>query len=85
LGHKLYMDNFFSSTDLSDNLSTKAINCCGTVRPHQRGMPSDFGKKIKGKWGDQKSRVTGVTWQSSMERQIKCKYSDKYSFSSSRR
>jgi hypothetical protein len=28
--HKLYMDNFFSST--LDNLHTKTINCCRTVR-----------------------------------------------------
>jgi hypothetical protein len=48
LGHKLYMDNVFSS-DLSDDLHTKAINCCGTgtVRPNQKGMPSDFGRKLK--------------------------------------
>jgi hypothetical protein len=32
LGHELYMDNF---------LHMKAINCCGTVTPNQKGMPSD--------------------------------------------
>jgi hypothetical protein len=31
-GHKLYMDNFFSSPDLFDNLHSRKINCCGTVR-----------------------------------------------------
>jgi hypothetical protein len=31
-GHILCMDNFFSSPDLFDDLHTKAINCCGTVR-----------------------------------------------------
>ena len=30
-GHKLYMDNYFSSSDLFDDLATKQISCCGTV------------------------------------------------------
>jgi hypothetical protein len=34
LGHKFYMDNFFSSPDLLDNLHVNAINCCDTVRPN---------------------------------------------------
>jgi hypothetical protein len=42
LGHKLNMDNFFSSPELFDGLYTKAINCCGTVRQNRRGMPADF-------------------------------------------
>jgi hypothetical protein len=45
VGHKLYMDNFFTSPDLFDDLLSKTINCCGTVRPNQKGMPQDF---IKG-------------------------------------
>jgi hypothetical protein len=45
-GHKLYMDNFFSSSDLFDDLHTKAINCCDIVRPNQKGMPRDFGTKL---------------------------------------
>jgi hypothetical protein len=32
MGHKLYMDNFFSSPDLFDNLHSKNINRCGAVR-----------------------------------------------------
>jgi hypothetical protein len=59
LGHKLYMYNFFSSCDLFDDLHTKAINCCGTVRPNQKAMPSDFGRKLRLKWGDIKTRVKG--------------------------
>jgi hypothetical protein len=38
-GHKLYMDNFFSSPDL---LGPKKIYCCGTVSLHRRGMPKDL-------------------------------------------
>jgi hypothetical protein len=32
VGHRLYVDNFFSSPDLSDDLYMKTINCCGTLR-----------------------------------------------------
>jgi hypothetical protein len=35
--HKLYNDNFFSSQALFDDLRTKTINCCGTVRPNRKG------------------------------------------------
>jgi hypothetical protein len=44
-GHKLYMDNYFSSPDLYDDLTKQKINCCGTVRPHHKGMPDDFRSK----------------------------------------
>jgi hypothetical protein len=59
-GHKLYMDNFFSSPDLFDYLHTKAINFCGTVRPNRKEMPRDFGTKLRLKRGDLKTRVRGV-------------------------
>jgi hypothetical protein len=32
VGHKVYVDNFFSSSVLFDSLHTKTINCCGTVK-----------------------------------------------------
>ena len=35
-GHKLYMDNFFSSPELFDDLAKKQIYCCGTIRPKRR-------------------------------------------------
>jgi len=38
-GHKLYIDNFFSSPELFDDLANKKIYCCGTVRPNKTGMP----------------------------------------------
>jgi hypothetical protein len=31
LGHKLYIDNSFSSPDKCHDLYTRGINCCGTV------------------------------------------------------
>jgi hypothetical protein len=40
--HKLYMDNFFSSPDLFDELITKKISCCGTVRLNRKGLPQDL-------------------------------------------
>jgi hypothetical protein len=59
VGHKLYMNNFLSSLDLFDNLHTKAINCCGTVRLNRKGMPQDFRNTLRLEWGDIKTRVTG--------------------------
>ena len=41
-GHKLYMDNFFSSPELFDDLANKQIYCRGTVRQNRRGMPQDL-------------------------------------------
>jgi hypothetical protein len=59
LGHKLYLNNVFSSPDLYDNLHAKVTNCCGSVRPNRKGMPSDFGRKFGLKWGHIKTRVKG--------------------------
>jgi len=48
LGNKLFMDNFFSSPRLFDDLLRCKIHSCGTVRPNRKDMPSDFGpKKLK--------------------------------------
>jgi hypothetical protein len=65
-GHKLYMDNFFSSPDLFDELTKKKINCCGTVRPRIKGMPQDLTPKNM-KRGDLKVRtrddLTTILWR----------------------
>jgi hypothetical protein len=45
VNHKLYMDNFFSSLDIYDDLHTRTINSCGTVTQNHKGMPGDFGKR----------------------------------------
>jgi hypothetical protein len=67
-GHKLYMDNFFSSPDLFDDLTKKKINCCGTVRPKRKEMPHDLippNKRLK--CGDVHSRtrddLTAILWK----------------------
>jgi hypothetical protein len=41
LGHKLFMDNFFSSPRLFDDLLRRKIHSCGTVQPNRKDMPSD--------------------------------------------
>jgi len=59
-GHKLYMDNFFSSPDLYDDLTQKKIFCCGMVRLHRNGMPKDFKPKtLRLKCGDIRVRTRG--------------------------
>lgn len=40
-GHKLHMDNYFSSPDLYNNLTEWKINCCGTVRPNHKLQKQD--------------------------------------------
>jgi hypothetical protein len=47
IGHKLYMEKFFSSPDLFNDLHGRKINCCGTVRLDRKGMPQEFGKTMK--------------------------------------
>jgi hypothetical protein len=49
-GHLLYMDNFFSSPDLSDDLTKQKINCCGTVQTKRKGMPHDMTKQTTETW-----------------------------------
>jgi hypothetical protein len=60
LGHKLFMENFFSYPRLFDNLERRKINSCGTVWPDRKDMPPDFGpKKLKLKRGDVRVRTRG--------------------------
>jgi len=60
LGHKLFMDNSFSSPRLFDNLLRCKIHSCGTVRPNRKDMPSNFGpKKLKLTKGDVRVRTRG--------------------------
>jgi len=67
-GHKLYMDIFFSSPELFDDLVKKQIYCCGTVRPNRKGMLQDLRPKTtKLKRGDIRVRtragLTAILWQ----------------------
>lgn len=58
VGHKLFMDNYFSSPQLYDDLLERKINSCGTVRHNRRELPADIGPKaVKLKRGDIVCRV----------------------------
>jgi hypothetical protein len=72
LGHKLYRDSFFSS-DLLNDLHTEAIHSCSTVRPKWKVMQSVFGRKLRLKCGNIKTRVKGDC-SCSMEGQVKQTY-----------
>jgi len=65
-GHTLYMYNYFSSPDLFDDLATKQINCCGTVRSNRKGIPQDLGPKRMAR-GDLQVRnrgdLTAILWR----------------------
>ena len=39
LGHKIFIDNYFTSPALFDDLFQLKINACGTVRHDGHGMP----------------------------------------------
>jgi hypothetical protein len=56
LRHLIYA-NSFPSPDVFNDLHMKAINCCGTIRPDRNVMPRDFGRKLRLKRGDIKTRV----------------------------
>jgi len=45
LGHKIFMDNYFTSPDLFDDLFQQKINARRTVRQDRRGMPRDIRHK----------------------------------------
>jgi len=67
-GQKLYMDNFFSSSELFDDLVKKQIYCCGTVRPNRKGMSQDLKPKTtKLRRGDIRVRtradLTAILWR----------------------
>jgi len=72
LGHKIFMDNFFQSRRLFDDLDRRKINSCRTVQPNRRDMPSDFGlKQLKLKRGDVRVRtrggLTALVWKDRQE------------------
>jgi len=61
MGHKIFMDNYFTSPAVFDDLFQRKINACGTVRHDRRGMPRDIGpKSLKMKRGDIATRVRGT-------------------------
>ena len=69
LGHKLFMDNFFSSPRLFDNLLRRKIHSCGTVRPNRKDMPSDLTNKTETDKGQYKGKDQGKFEHVSLEGQ----------------
>ena len=70
-GHK-YMDSFFSSPELFDDLAKKQTYYCRTVRPNRRGMPQDLAPKTtKLKRGDihvrTKADLMAILWRGKRE------------------
>jgi hypothetical protein len=68
MGHKVFMDSYFTLPVLFDDLFQRIINACGTVRHDRRGMPQDIGpKSLKMKRGGVVTRVRGnlraVRWK----------------------
>ncbi|GBM40470.1 PiggyBac transposable element-derived protein 4 [Araneus ventricosus] len=66
-GHKLFMDNFFSSPKLfHDLLTEKKINSCGTIRSNRKYFPKDLAPK-KMKQGDVAAKfcngMTALCWK----------------------
>jgi len=60
LGHKIFMDNLFSSPRLFDDLDRRRINSCRTVWPNRNDMPHDFEpKQLKSKRVDVRVRTRG--------------------------
>jgi hypothetical protein len=45
-GHKLFMDNYFSSPQLFSYQYGRKINSCGTVCHNTKDMPPNFGPKM---------------------------------------
>jgi hypothetical protein len=62
LGHKVLMDNYFTSPALFDDLFQCKINTCETVCHDRRIMPQDIGLKcLKMERGDIVTRVRGTS------------------------
>jgi len=60
LGHRLYMDSYFSSPALFNDLFGRKISCYRTVCSDRREMPKDISSHaIKAKKGDIITQVRG--------------------------
>lgn len=73
-GFNLFVDNWYSSPQLFEELAEEKILACGTVRANRKGLPKDImnvkAKEIKSmKRGQsvfrQKGRLTACTWKDS--------------------
>lgn len=51
-GHQVYMDNYYNSPELFDELNLFDTYACGTVQINRKAVPKAFGKVKKLKQGD---------------------------------
>ena len=69
-GHFLYMDNFYNSVELFEELHRRLTYACGTFRANRKGLPKAVTEaKLKGKSGE-------VVWRRS-DTLLALKWSDK--------
>ena len=65
--HVVYMDNFFSSPQLFQQMLPKQIYCCGTVHLNRRGMPEAIKAAKLKKRGEiitmQKGNLVATAWK----------------------
>jgi len=77
LGHKIFMDNFFSPSKLFDVWEKRKINSCGTVTSNRRDMPPDFvPNKLKLQKGRRKGEDQGKFDRISLEGQTRSLHAD---------
>ena len=69
-GHVVHMDSFFSSLPLFDDLHSKKIGACGTVRANRKGLPQEI-KTIKANRG-----TLPNIWLRSDKKAIACSWQD---------
>jgi len=61
LGHRIFMDNYFTLPALFGDLFQRKISVCATVRHDKSGMPRDIvPKSLKMKRGDIVTRIRGT-------------------------
>lgn len=73
-GHVLYMDNYYTSVPLLEDLEARGTIACGTVQSNRKGLPRDItdacNEEVKGlKKGEslnqQKGTISWVGWKES--------------------
>lgn len=74
--HHLYFDNFFTTIQLLQDLATKDIFCCGTIRADRGQFPEEFKKckldRGKSEFISNGNNLLAVHWKHKREH----KYSD---------
>jgi hypothetical protein len=45
VGHKIFMDDYFTTSKLFSDLHHRRINACSTVRQNRKEMPPNFSPK----------------------------------------